>query len=228
MERTQFLARIDQRLTTPAPPNLPHPRVPGDGIPAITLTRPIGDPVEAFVRVAGQVGSTVREVSGEEDLEALLDEVVEVEGVRAATLSNDPEVDGLAGRLQGRGVEVVGFDGPHAISEVQLGVVGATHGIAATGTTVFDAGRAGGRTASLVPPAILVLVSARRIVAQPSDLFRHIDDHFPDGLPSQLVLASGPSRTGDIELVLTMGVHGPRSVWVAVLHDDGAAAEESS
>lgn len=217
MERAQFLARIEQRLTTPAPPNLPHPVVDVDVIPAVTYRRPIGDPVEAFVAVAGQVGSTVRTITSEEDLERLLDEVLEAEDVHVATLSRDPEAVGMGDRLRARGIDVVAFDSPGDIADVQLGVVGAAWGIGATGSTVFDAGRAGGRTASLLPPAILVLVPADRILARPSDLFRAIDEHFPAGLPSQFVLASGPSRTGDIELVLTMGVHGPRSVWVAVL-----------
>lgn len=217
MERGQFLARVEERLKTPPPPNLPHPVVASDGTPAITYTRPIGEPVEAFVRVAGQVGSTVRTIGSDEDLEQLLDEVLQAEDVNAATLSRDPETSGMVERLSQRGIDVVPFTDPRTIARVDLGIVGAAWGIAATGTTVFDAARAGGRTASLVPPAILVLVPEERIVGQPSDLFRHMEELFPHGPPSQLVLASGPSRTGDIELVLTMGVHGPRAVWVAVL-----------
>jgi L-lactate dehydrogenase complex protein LldG len=217
VERSQFLARIEQRLATPAPANLPHPLAAVEGIPDIKPTRPIGESVEAFVRVAGQVGSTVRTVASDDDLEALLDEVCEAEHVEAATLSRDPETEGVGDRLKARGVDIVGFASPRGIAEVQLGVVGAAWGIAATGTTVFDAARAGGRTASLVPPAILILLPADRILDQPSDLFRNMADRFAGGPPSQFVLASGPSRTGDIELVLTMGVHGPRSVWVAVL-----------
>jgi L-lactate utilization protein LutC len=221
MERAQFLARIEERLKTPAPPNLPHPLAEVDGVPEVIYTRPIGDPVEAFIRVAGQVGSTVRAIGNDGDFEGLLDEVLAASDVTAATVSDDPETEGMGRRLEARGIDVVAFDSPHAISEVQLGIVGAAWGIAATGTTVFDAGRAGGRTASLVPPAILVLVQAEQILSQPSDLFRSMGERFPAGVPSQFVLASGPSRTGDIELILTMGVHGPRSVWVGVLQDAG-------
>ncbi len=219
MERAQFLARIEQRLKVAPPANLPHPLPDVEGVPDVVYTRPIGEPVEAFVRVAGQVGSTVRTIADDEGLETLLDEVLEAENVTAATVSADPETEGVAERLGHRGIEVVPFDSPQAISEVQLGIVGAAYGIAATGSAVFDARRAGGRTASLVPPAILVLLRSSQVLSGPSDLFRSIGDRFPEGVPSQFVLASGPSRTGDIELVLTMGVHGPRSVWVGVLLD---------
>jgi L-lactate dehydrogenase complex protein LldG len=41
-----------------------------------------------------------------------------------------------------------------------------------------------------------------------------------DELPSNLVWVSGPSRSADLELVLTVGVHGPRTVDVIVVEQD--------
>jgi L-lactate dehydrogenase complex protein LldG len=41
-----------------------------------------------------------------------------------------------------------------------------------------------------------------------------------DELPSNLVWVSGPSRSADLELVLTVGVHGPGSVDVIVVDGD--------
>jgi L-lactate dehydrogenase complex protein LldG len=40
-------------------------------------------------------------------------------------------------------------------------------------------------------------------------------------LPSNLVWVSGPSRSADLELVLTIGVHGPGSVDVIVVDGNG-------
>jgi L-lactate dehydrogenase complex protein LldG len=34
---------------------------------------------------------------------------------------------------------------------------------------------------------------------------------------SNLTLVTGPSRTGDIEMTLTVGVHGPREMIVALV-----------
>ena len=44
---------------------------------------------------------------------------------------------------------------------------------------------------------------------------RHGNDLFLDS--SNLTLISGPSRTGDIELTLTLGVHGPREIHVVLI-----------
>jgi L-lactate dehydrogenase complex protein LldG len=112
-------------------------------------------------------------------------------------------------------VEVVPFEGPDP--DADLGVVGGAWGIAATGTVVLDAARAGGRSASLLPPAVCVLLPAERILPEAGALFRDLERGFPRGLPSQLVLSTGPSKTGDIEQQLITGVHGPGRVWIGLL-----------
>jgi L-lactate dehydrogenase complex protein LldG len=88
--------------------------------------------------------------------------------------------------------------------------------VAATGTVVLSSARAGGRSAALVPPVHLALVRAADVVATPADIWRCLPERFPEGLPSQLVFASGPSRSADIEFTLTVGVHGPKAVWMAI------------
>jgi L-lactate dehydrogenase complex protein LldG len=78
---------------------------------------------------------------------------------------------------------------------------------------VVSSAAARGRAASLLPRVHLCVVRADRLVATPADVLRDGRWHPP---PSNLVFITGPSRTGDIEQVMTLGVHGPTAVHVVV------------
>ena len=60
-------------------------------------------------------------------------------------------------------------------------------------------------------------VDAARVLPDPSALVRRMEERYLDGLPSQLVLRTGPSRSGGIEGILTRGVHGPGVVHVGLI-----------
>jgi L-lactate utilization protein LutC len=91
------------------------------------------------------------------------------------------------------------------------GVVEATAAIASTGSVVVDSDR-NGRLVSLLPRVAVFVLYAADIVPATGDLLRHRDEHWPDGPPSNVVLVTGPSRSGDIEMRLVVGVHGPGEV----------------
>lgn len=100
---------------------------------------------------------------------------------------------------------------------VDAGFTVARSGIAATGTLVLAPDAGTPRTVSLVPPLHVALVYASTL---------HSDLHaaaraegWGDGMPSNLVLASGPSKTSDIQQTLAYGAHGPRAMWVIIVND---------
>ncbi len=84
--------------------------------------------------------------------------------------------------------------------------------IAETGSVVCSS--AGGRAvqAGLLPSHHVAIVDAENI-------FETLDDYFagcPRPLPTNITFESGPSRTADIELTLTIGVHGPERLTIIV------------
>lgn len=219
MDRSAFLDRLRTRLAAAEVPNLAHPLERVEGVPRPGYP-PTDDVVGTLRDAAAAKGWHVRDVEGDRAaVERLLTEVVRVHDVRRAMCSADPEVVDLdvAGVLRALGVEVVPFDSPTAGADVELGVTGAAFAIAATATFVQSSARAGGRSASLVPPVHLALVRRATVLHTPSDLWRDLPERFPQGLPSQVVFASGPSRSADIEFTLTIGVHGPKVVWMGIL-----------
>lgn len=86
-------------------------------------------------------------------------------------------------------------------------------GIAETGSVIVtsDGGRA--VQASLLPAHHVAMVSAENIFPTMDDFFAGIGDN----PPTNITLITGPSRTADIELTLTIGVHGPEKVSILVI-----------
>jgi len=186
-------------------------------VPSAAPSRPVTDLADRFAESATAVGAHVRRADASTSVVDVLAEVCATEGVRTAVVSRDPECEGVGAVLTSRGIAVRAADGPAASAAVDLGVTGAAYGVALTGSVVVAADRAGCRTASLLPPVHVAIVRVGRLLATPEELFRHLPRRFPDGMPSNLVLITGPSRSADIELQLTLGVHGPRSLWVILV-----------
>lgn len=104
---------------------------------------------------------------------------------------------------------------------VDAGFTVARSGIAATGTLILAPDPGTPRTVSLVPPLHIALVYADTLHANLYDAAQA--ERWADGMPSNLVLASGPSKTSDIQQTLAFGAHGPRWMWVIIV-TEGAAA----
>ncbi|MGB9585991.1 MAG: LutC/YkgG family protein, partial [Anaerolineales bacterium] len=84
---------------------------------------------------------------------------------------------------------------------------------AETGSLLLSSYPASPLTASLLPATHLVILNQDQIVATLSELLRHPSIQ----KASSSVLISGPSRTADIEMTLTIGVHGPAQLIVFLL-----------
>jgi len=104
-------------------------------------------------------------------------------------------------RLEGQGERAAFF-------AADVGVSGVEAVIAETGTLVLATRRDQPRALSLLPPVHVAVARRDQLVADLFDLF----EGGAAALPSCLTLITGPSKTGDIELRLVTGVHGPGEV----------------
>ena len=101
--------------------------------------------------------------------------------------------------------EIFGFD---------VGITTAQAAIAETGTLVLDSAREQHRLVSLVPPVHIAIVGASTICATLSESLATLQNG--KELSPAVTFITGPSRTADIELTLTIGVHGPQELYVIV------------
>jgi L-lactate dehydrogenase complex protein LldF len=99
------------------------------------------------------------------------------------------------------------------LGTADAGLTGAIAGVAETGTLVVPVGRKRSQLASLLVPVHFAILRAK-------DIYRTMDEWLAAVGEEQLAetacmnLISGPSRTADIEMTLTIGVHGPGEVVV--------------
>lgn len=90
--------------------------------------------------------------------------------------------------------------------------------IAETGSLILWPDVQEPRLLSLVPPIHAVLLDARHIRSTLAETMAA--EGWADGMPTNALLITGPSKSADIEQTLTYGVHGPESLIVLVRSDD--------
>lgn len=98
---------------------------------------------------------------------------------------------------------------------VDASLTGCRGAIAETGSLILWPDADEPRLISLVPPIHCVLLSAQRIYATFDEAMEA--QGWGKGMPSNVLLISGPSKSADIAQVLAYGVHGPKSLAVLVV-----------
>ena len=241
-DRHAFLATARQRLAGDIFTNPVHvpPPTPAAGAPVPLPEYRNLDPddlVTTFAAAVAHAQGTCHVVEGHTESVAaggvggavpddLLDRLVAELGDRSVVVSVEPEAQAVGRRLASRGVTVEDASVDSA-ARASLGVTGAVAAIAATGSVVLDSRAAGGRTASLLPAVHLCVVAVNSLFPAPADVLRRLGSA-ADALPPSLVLVTGPSRTGDIEQLLTLGAHGPTALHVVLVTDGPGRASTSS
>jgi L-lactate utilization protein LutC len=110
--------------------------------------------------------------------------------------------------------ELLAPDGRDRFFAADIAVTGVDFLIADTGSIVMLARPEQPRFASLLPPVHVAIAERGQLLPDLFDLFDRID---PKLAASCISLITGPSKTGDIELKLVTGVHGPGEVHVVLL-----------
>ena len=119
---------------------------------------------------------------------------------------------GIADSLRELGVEIIpGTADKHALAQADLGVTEADFALPETGTLGLLSSPEKPRSVSLLPRVHLAIVHPRVLRADLHQVFAEMKSQ------GYLILITGPSRTSDIELVVTIGVHGPQRLYVWVI-----------
>ena len=220
--RAAILARIARsRPQRPAP-------VDGDRVrPAEELVTDRATLVNRFAHEATSTGAVVHRAASHD---AAMDAVLTLLGdAEASTVlaweADDFPVAGLVEAVEQRGHRTLDTllpsDGQARtaklaeLSQAGAGLTGAAAAIADTGTLALRSGSGRARLTWLLPPIHIVLLPAPFVYPTLANFFAARPEFV--GRSSHLAFVTGPSRTADIELTLTRGVHGPKEVHIILV-----------
>lgn len=232
MERTAFLARVRAKLDAgdaaraaagelPAAPDLPTtlPATPATGDGEVSPARFLAElaSVHGTGAVTSARGLRAAVAAAAAEIAADLGD----DGNRRAVLADD-----LGERLAAveAGLADAGWQTTRPASadewraeaaRAALGVTSAALGVCSTGSLVLSPGPGTPRGASLLPTAHLAVLPADRLVGSFEDATAALAETATTASAS--VVATGPSRTSDIEMTTVYGAHGPRLLTVLIV-----------
>lgn len=184
---------------------------------------PIQDPPARFIEELEALGGHGTRVA---TMGEARDHVVSVVRKREAKLLvrwdvGELEELGVDGPLEKAGVEVAvwrdldDFRGVAGVADVGLST--AAWAIAETGTLVLEGGPGMGRTVTLLPPTYVAVVPVERMLRTVPEAVEKYAGSGAGSLPANVCFHTGPSRSGDIEMTLFVGMHGPGDVHVILV-----------
>ncbi|MCX8023618.1 MAG: LUD domain-containing protein [Thermanaerothrix sp.] len=211
MSRAKILQTIRDALN--------HTRGEAIGFPKILPFRTQGSldaEVQLFFNELNRLSANGIEVALE-DIKTHLEDLVQDERISKATIWETPLLQRLqiASHLQALGVDIVS---PNAskndVARCDLGVTEVDFVLPETGTIGLYSGKDKPRVVSLLPRVHLAIATPAALRPDLYQVFEEAKNHH------YLVLITGPSRTADIELTVTLGVHGPQKLIVWLLREN--------
>lgn len=172
--------------------------------------------MERFVAAAESVGAEVVNIKNADEACAYIAE--KSDGPVLLPSQASLERIGLDKAL-GKQAELLQSFDRYQAEQASAGVTGANFAIAETGTVVLESTDEQVRLASTLPEKHFVLLDPKKIVIDGQSAIPHVRRLHDKGPANYIAYITGPSRTADIERVLTIGVHGPKELHILVLEN---------
>jgi len=171
--------------------------------------------VNEFLEEIKKLSGVPQKLSSSE-LDSAFKILVAEQNIHRATVWQTPHLRqlGITEILNSLGVELVSANADkYEMAACDLGITEADYLLSETGTLALKSSFEKPRAVSLLPRIHLAIVRPEMLRADLHQVFAESkDNHY-------LVFITGPSRTADIELTVTLGVHGPRNLFVWMLKE---------
>lgn len=181
---------------------------------------PIEDPPARFIQELEAIGGHGRRCKSLKDVREYIVGLAREREAKLLLRWDEEELEKLRvdAPLEKAGVEVAVWrdldDFREVAARADIGLSTADWAVAETGSLVLSSGPGRGRTVTLLPPTYVAVVPVSRVLRTVPEAF---GKYAGRTLPSNVCFHTGPSRSGDIEMSLAQGVHGPGDVHVLLV-----------
>lgn len=165
--------------------------------------------------------------SVEDDAIVFAEEFTKLQGKFAFCANNEDLLHQLARLLSAQGWTKVYCQEPQIVRflnalsitpyptlhDCDVSITGCEYLVARTGSMVLSSAQVSGRTTSVYAPVHVCIAYNSQLLWDVKDALLFMKEKYKDNFPSFVTLATGPSRTADIEKTLVTGVHGPKEVY---------------
>jgi L-lactate utilization protein LutC len=221
-DRTEFLESIRHRTRTGQYKPTQAPDVAWTRKEELRGSQPIDDPPARFLEELEAVGGHGKRVESLAEAHEYVLSLARERGAKSLVRWDVGELKGVDAPLGEAGVEMVVAREPEdserfkeAVAGAEIGLSTAEWAIAETGSLVLTSGPGKARSVTLLPPTYVAVVPADRVLATvPEAIQRYAE---AGNLPANVVFHTGPSRSGDIEMEIFVGMHGPGDVHVILV-----------
>jgi L-lactate utilization protein LutC len=221
--RAEFLASIRHRTQAGRYKPTKAPDVAWTTAGEIPEREPIENPPARFIEELEALGGHGKRVESLEDAREYVLELVSERGAKLLVRWDVEELEELGVELPlgEAGVEVAVWrdltDFREVAGRADIGLSTAAWAVAETGSLVLEGGPGMGRTVTLLPPTYVAVVPVDRLLQTVPEAIGKYAGGEDVGLPANVCFHTGPSRSGDIEMSLFVGMHGPGDVHVILV-----------
>ncbi|WP_416353820.1 LutC/YkgG family protein [Agrilactobacillus fermenti] len=231
--REAFLDHVAERLGTPRHEVHKHPFIHRNQLPEETLSDLNSDELLDLAKTTSEALHVTVNITKQDDLGAVLDEYLKRLGDGQLILPTNSEafsdynLDSWVTTVSSQ--RAVKYWDPQADRETNLSTaqnslvaIGfADYLLAESGTITVPTTPGQGRAFNFLPTHYLSIVKRSHILPRSTQATKLYDQRLKSGelKTSNINYISGPSNSGDIEMVLIVGVHGPLDMTYVIVDD---------
>ncbi|MCH7518744.1 MAG: lactate utilization protein [Candidatus Dadabacteria bacterium] len=174
-----------------------------------------------FIGELNKVNTNVIEAGSEDEVKSFLQDIIKEKELKSFAIweSQFLKEINLKQDFKDTGLKLITAKNKNRMANADIGITEVDYAIADTGTLVLLTDKNQPRSVSLLPPIHVAIVRPENLVRNIKDLFIILKSRLQNSedITSCMTFITGPSRTADIELSLTLGVHGPKELYVVIL-----------